>query len=125
MNISISPAITTTPALDSLFPVYYEDLTEDQKVDGISRTIITAPVTPDTDYKFTATPTSGWFIVVFGNGFSNEPTYVGEPGEVVEIASITSNSHGEVSGTLYVAVATGTPGESDMVIFRVTISMQA
>lgn len=122
-SITISPALETTPALDSLFPIYYEDLTEDQKYDGVSLTITTGSVTPGTDYTVTATPTSGWYIVVFGNRFSDDPTYVGEPNEVVEIASITANSHGEVTGKLYIGVATGTPRESDMVMFKATISM--
>ena len=108
-----------------MFPIYYEDLTEDQKENGISLTITTPPVTRNTDYTVTATPTSDWYIAVFGNGFEDDPTYVGEPNEVVEIASITANSHGEVNGTLYIAVATGMPGESGSVMFGVTISMHA
>ena len=33
-SVTISPAITTTPALDSLFPIYWEDLTDEEKQGG-------------------------------------------------------------------------------------------
>lgn len=46
--------------MDSLFPIYYEDLTEEQKQDGVVRF---ATATPDesTTYTITVTPTSDWY----------------------------------------------------------------
>lgn len=64
LSVTISPAITTTPALASLFPIYYEDLTEEQKQDGVQ---ITSTVEPgvlksgDT-YQLTITPTADWYV---------------------------------------------------------------
>lgn len=62
-SVSISPAITTTPALDSLFPIYYEDLTEEQKRDDVRFTgePATALVEGAT-YTITATPTDSMFV---------------------------------------------------------------
>lgn len=62
-SITISPAITTTPALDSLFPIYYEDLTEEQKRDDVRFTgePATALVEGAT-YTITATPTDSMFV---------------------------------------------------------------
>lgn len=62
-SISISPAITTTPALDSLFPIYYEDLTEEQKQEGLDVTL-TAPNLPAGEYTVTVTPTDEWYARV-------------------------------------------------------------
>lgn len=57
-SISISPAITTTPALDSLAPIYYDDLTEEQKQNGIVFNVNTDE--QSTDFVLTITPTSEW-----------------------------------------------------------------
>ena len=62
-SITISPAITTTPALESVFPIYYEDLTEEQKRDDVRFTgePATALVEGAT-YTITATPTDDMFV---------------------------------------------------------------
>lgn len=66
MSISISPAITTTPALDSLFPIYWDDLPEGEIEEGVEvRTYETTlhtgyPLTNGTEYTISATPTSEW-----------------------------------------------------------------
>lgn len=62
-SITISPAITTTPALEYLFPIYWEDLTEEQKRDDVRFTgePATALVEGAT-YTITATPTDSMFV---------------------------------------------------------------
>lgn len=76
MSISISPAITTTPALDSLFPIYYEDLTEEQKQQGVE--VITAATEEITgNMSATITPTMDMYVVS-NNG---EETVFGEKGQ--------------------------------------------
>lgn len=66
MSISISPAITTTPALDSVFPIYWDDLPEGDLVEGVEYryyepTLHTGyALTNGTEYTISATPTSGW-----------------------------------------------------------------
>lgn len=67
-SVTISPAITTTPALESLFPIYYEDLTDEQKRDDVRFTgePATALVEGAT-YTITATPTDSMFVSD-GNG---------------------------------------------------------
>lgn len=60
-SITITPAITTTPALESLFPIYYEDLTEEQKQNGIVFNLHTDE--QHTDFVLTITPTSDWHFM--------------------------------------------------------------
>ena len=67
-SISISPAITTTPALDSLFPIYWEDLTDEQKQQGVNITVDLDPQTEPADYTFTLTPTNDMYAGINGVG---------------------------------------------------------
>ena len=71
-SITISPAITTTPALDSLFPIYWEDLTDEQKQNGLNITV-TVDAPPTEDYTFTLTPTSGMYAGIAGIGDAPVP----------------------------------------------------
>ncbi len=93
-SISISPAITTTPALDSLFPIYWEDLTEEEKANGKSLTVY-GNITTGTTYSFTVTPTSDWYVYAPGTGFlgKGEPFTVAadENGGKIELAEITAS----------------------------------
>lgn len=81
-SISISPAITTTPAIDSLFPIYYDDLDEDEKQDGITRFVTAAP-DESTTYTVIVTPTSEWYAQGT-NGW-------GEMGEPVKVTGFYEN----------------------------------
>lgn len=75
-SISISPAITTTPALDSLFPIYWDDLTEEQKEEGLEFFLYTDAKLVDTDtYTITVTPTAEWYA------FRTDPGTTGGKGE--------------------------------------------
>ena len=79
-SISISPAITTTPALDSLFPIYYDDLTEEQKQSG--EVILYAESTgyvPEGTYTVTITPTGDWYALDTTAGI------IGEKGEPISV----------------------------------------
>lgn len=73
-SISISPAITTTPVLDSLVPIYYEDLTEEQKQDVLTYKLTTSEAISQGDvYTVTVTPTSDFYafddnLVASGKG---------------------------------------------------------
>lgn len=66
MSISISPAITTTPALDSLFPIYWDDLTDEEKANGVTRNL-TIDSLPGGEYSITVTPTAEWYAVGIGD----------------------------------------------------------
>lgn len=63
LSITISPAITTTPALESVFPIYWEDLTEEERQDGVS-VALTALNLPAGDYTVTVAPTDDWYVRV-------------------------------------------------------------
>lgn len=104
MSISISPAITTTPALDSVFPIYWDDLTDEEKVSGRDITL-TAPYDEYTDYYITVTPTDDWYA------FDPDTHETGGEGEPVTYLLITGGSNGCV-----VASSTDSPPEKYVVL---------
>lgn len=63
-SISISPAITTTPALDSLFPIYWEDLTDEEKqtCKQIAVTVPDLAFSVGDEYAITLEATDGWGV---------------------------------------------------------------
>lgn len=62
MSISISPAITTTPALDTLIPSYYE-------AGGINSRTLQVELGVNASYTVTVTPTPEWYVFTDdGNG---------------------------------------------------------
>ena len=65
MSISITPAIETTPALDSVFPIYWEDIPAEDITDGHFATkniTVTYSGELGSEYHITATPTANWQI---------------------------------------------------------------
>lgn len=61
-SISISPAITTTPALDSLFPIYWDELTEEEKAEGKKTVLLSVgSLTEGDTYTATITATDTWY----------------------------------------------------------------
>ena len=82
-SITISPAITTTPALESFFPIYYEDLTEEQKQNGVAINVATSAEPLPDGYTFTLVPTSDVYAGIDGIGKAH---VVGDDkGEVVSV----------------------------------------
>ena len=82
LSVTISPAITTTPALDSQFPIYWEDLEPSQSnperefelnVDGYWETDVT--------YTATITPTAEMYVFN-GSTFGGK----GEPATITATA---------------------------------------
>ena len=102
-SITISPAITTTPALESFFPIYWEDLTDEQKQDGVP-VVINANIEDDVQYTFTITPTADFYAASFDGvpGFGGK----GEPITITQTMSIGQ------SYNLHVAAANGTTEET-------------
>lgn len=83
-SITISPSITTTPALDSLFPIYYENLTEEQKQQGVMLLLETdTAVEIGEEFTFTVTPTANMYVIASEPGGKGEPITV--TGQVVEL----------------------------------------
>lgn len=70
--------------LDSLFPIYYDDLTEEEKQDGVVR-FATAIPDESTTYTVTVTPTSDWYAQG-DNGW-------GEKGEPVTVTGWYENGY--------------------------------
>lgn len=109
-SITISPAITTTPALDSLFPIYYDDLTEEQKRDGVSLVALPDEILQG-QHTVTITPTSDWYIA---DGEAMEFQGKGEPITI------------EVSGdniSAFVVLSNETTQETTTQYFSVTLSI--
>lgn len=63
-SLAISPVLETTPALDSVFPIYWDDLTDEEKEDKEKTIVLT------TEYQFadgdeitvTASATPDWYV---------------------------------------------------------------
>lgn len=68
MSITISPAITTTPSLDSFFPIYWDDLTEEERDRNVNITVDLDPQTESAEYTFTLTPTNDMYAGINGVG---------------------------------------------------------
>ena len=93
-SISISPTITMTPALESFFPIYYEDLTEQQKRDGVLVHVTAEPdvIKSGDAYQFTITPTADWYVYDVASG-----TF-GDKGERYTI-TVTAENNDNISLT--------------------------
>lgn len=90
MSISISPAIQTTPALDSLFPIYYDDLTEEEKAHGLSKEVeLPTGTDPSGTYDVTITPTSDWYV-------RSSSSAIGEKGEPVVVRMVVESGSAEM-----------------------------
>ena len=77
-SITMSPAIETTPALDTFFPIYLENLTEDEKQNGVQ--VETVAVNElQQSYTITATPTEDWYCFCT----SETPSIAGNQGEPI------------------------------------------
>lgn len=81
LSISITPAVETTPALDSFFPIYWEDIPAEDITDGHfakKRIEVTYSGELGSEYYITATPSDGWQIQI------GESEYA-QPGTAAEI----------------------------------------
>lgn len=113
-SITISPAITTTPALDSVAPIYYDDLTEQEKQSkDITRVVkYDEETVPSDSYQITFKPTTDWYAA--------ENMVFGEKGEAV---TIETEKDGE---TFYanVLLSNGTTQETTTEYFALTITIE-
>ena len=84
-SITISPALDTTPALDSLFPIYWEDLTDEEKEEQVKTIQLTSNTTivDGTTYTVTVTPTADWY--------ATDDRYIGGKGEPVTFTVTASD----------------------------------
>lgn len=69
-SIAFSPAIETTPSLDSFFPIHYGELTEEQKTSGVEIILKTTDAL-SSEYTVTITPTAEWYART-ESGMSNK-----------------------------------------------------
>lgn len=113
MSISISPAITTTPALDSLFPIYWEDLTDEQKRDGITINCTRGDITPG-EYTLTVEPTGDWYAGI--QAWDTNPHVSENAGESVTASTTPAPA------TQFAVYGLSTPsGEGDMFVVNINL----
>ena len=63
VSITVSPEISTMPPMRSLFPLAWEDLTEDEQEGGKNVNLYaTAPLVDETEYTITVTPCADWYL---------------------------------------------------------------
>lgn len=79
LSLTISPAITTTPTLDTLLPLDYDELIAQGYEPNESGTITVEVILQSVEelYTITATPTSGWYAQ------NTETNVIGEQGQAV------------------------------------------
>ena len=73
-SLSISPVITTTPALETVYPIYWEDLTDEEKQDGVTIALASDEIQEGEEYTITITPTADWYAYGDSEGAKGEPT---------------------------------------------------
>lgn len=63
-SIRISPVLSTEPTLDSLYPIYWDDLTEEEKEEGKKTVLLNADsLTAGDTYTAQATATGDWYVI--------------------------------------------------------------
>lgn len=98
-SISISPSITTTPALDSLFPIEWDDLPEGEIEEGVEyrnyeTTLHTGhALTQGDSYSVSITPTSEWHY--------DDMNVIGGDGETVTITKRVLTNKLNISGDIF------------------------
>ena len=98
-SISISPAIQTTPALDSLFPLYWDDLEESEiqyGTDGHRNVNVQLVGSwPEGMSTVTVTPTSDW------KAYNNNESAYGDYGEPEEAYPVEWAENPQVEVTVW------------------------
>ena len=98
-SITISPAITTTPALDSLFPIYWDDLPEGEIEEGVEYRSYAATLhtghalTQGEHYSVSCTPTSAWHY--------DDTEDSGGDGETVTVTKVAFMNKLAISGKIF------------------------
>lgn len=119
-SVSISPTIETTPALDSLFPIYYEDLTEEEKQSGVMVQLSVAQgvIKSGDEYTVTITPTADWY------GADMENFTFGDKGEPYSV-TVTSEADDNLNLGSLGAIETNQPGGEPPQYVMVIIGVQS
>lgn len=119
-SITISPSITTTPTLESLFPIYYENLTEEEKQSGVMVQLSVAQgvIKSGDEYTVTITPTADWYAADMEN-FT-----FGDKGEPYSV-TVTSEADDNLNCGSLGALETNQPGDEPPQYVMVIISVQS
>lgn len=110
-SISISPVITTTPALDSLFPIGWDDLPEGEIMEGVEyrsfeTTLHTGHALEDgAEYSVAYTPSAEWHIdSITGSGDAGETVTTTETSHRGDLALVADVKDANGAKALSVAV---------------------
>ncbi len=103
-SISISPAITTTPALDSLFPMNVEDMT------GQYLRFDSDTIRGGDQFDVVLTPTDDIYLAVEVSGSTYASDTAGAP---VTISGVTAEAQGDLVGFALEILATESPDDEE------------
>lgn len=116
-SISISPAITTTPAIDSLFPIYWDDLTDEEKAEGKKTLLLNVgSLTEGDTYTATITATDTWYAQ--GDGDWSE-----QGGSAEDTGTVSKM--GDVNAVKFTFGASADPEDDNADYFELTIGITA
>ena len=118
VSVEVDPAIESTPTLASLFPIVWDDLSDDEKENGLRADLHAAePLVDETEYTITVTPSAGWYVYDFIN-----ETY-GAQGEAVTLTGTVSEGWLDINAQ--VASDTNDDPSTKWVVYNISISNEA
>ena len=117
LSVTISPAITTTPALDSLFPIYWDDLTDEEKAEGKKTVLLNADnLTVGDTYTAQVAATSDWYVSGDGD-WSEQGGSAEDTGTVSEM--------GDANAVKFTFGASADPKDDNADYFELTVGITA
>ena len=72
LSFSITPELSPDPAFTTLVPLYYEDLTDEEKENGRTVTVETPVAYVGQTLTVTVTPTAAWYAADYDDNFSEQ-----------------------------------------------------
>lgn len=112
-SVSVSPALAADPAIESFFPIYYDDLTEEEKQSGRMLNVFVDELDTSAQYTFTITPSSEWYALnteTMEHGGKGEPVSMTVQGGMLEngIALVAASENTEMPAEQVAAILTAT-----------------
>ena len=118
-SITISPTIQLTPSLNNYLPMSYERFTEEYPGGTAHLSFTSEDIHSSTEYSFTVTPGSEWYVAD-----ASDPNNIifSEKGEPLTI-SATTDADANLSVNLIAVESASTPGpDSKIVLFLLDIA---
>lgn len=118
-SITISPTIQLTPSLNDYLPMSYEKFVEEYPGGNANLSFTSADIHSSTEYGFTVTPGSEWYVA---DATDPDNVVFGEKGQPLTI-SATTDAEANLSVNLIAVESADTPGpDSKIVVFSLEIA---